>query len=114
MPRMPSSAGPGRARTRRVMLPDISPFYPANPANVPPELANPTGRYRFQAALVVGSLFLFVLVYVGLIVGFGGFSVWALVTLLDMEEFRGYGPGGAAWRITLLALGGVNGAFLAL
>ena len=32
----------------------VSAFYPPNPTNVPPLLTKPTGRYRLQAALVMG------------------------------------------------------------
>src|SRR5205823_1237293 len=96
------------------MLPDVSAFYPPNPINVPPLLTKPTGRYRFQAALVVASLFLFMLVYFGLIVGFGGFSVWAILQLWNLEDFRELGRGGAALTLTLLALGGFSAGLLAL
>src|SRR2546423_15008590 len=87
-------------------MPHMSACHPPNPQNIPPLLTRPTGRCRFQAALVVASLFLFMLVYFGLIFGFRGFSVWAIVQLWNLEDFRDYGPGGAALTLTLLAPGG--------
>src|SRR2546423_14331676 len=95
-------------------MPHMSACHPPNPQNIPPLLTRPTGRCRFQAALVVASLFLLMLVYVGLIVGFGGFSVWAILQLWNLEDFRDYGPGGAALTLTLLALGGFSAGPLAL
>src|SRR5262245_26867312 len=93
---------------------DIREFYPPHPTNVPPQLTRPTQSYRIRAGLVVASLFLFVLVYLGLIVGFGGFSAWAFVTLLDMENFRDFQGGGAAGLIILLSVSGLSAGLLAL
>src|SRR5262245_56570549 len=113
-----ASRGPvpeGRRRIARPFMPvDIREFYPPNPTNVPPQLTRPTQSYRIRAALVVASLFLFVLVYLGLIVGFGGFSVWAFLTLLDMENFREFQGGGAAGLIALLSFSGLSSGLLAL
>jgi Zn-dependent protease with chaperone function len=44
-------------------------FYPPTPANVPPDLTAPTSGYRVRVLVVLTSLFLFVLLYVGLLVG---------------------------------------------
>src|SRR5262245_53659737 len=102
-----------RASNRvRPMLSDIRGFYPPTPSNVPPLLTKPTGPYRLQAALVVASLFLFILVYFGLIVIFGGFSLWAITRLWNLEDFRDFGPGGAALTLIFLALGGFSSGLL--
>jgi Zn-dependent protease with chaperone function len=74
------------------MLPDISTHYPPNPQNVPPDLTRPTARYRRRALLVVASLFLFVLVYLALIVGFGVVSFFALYGLRNIEVLQEHGP----------------------
>jgi Zn-dependent protease with chaperone function len=43
--------------------------YPPAPANVPPDLTTPTTSYRVRVLVVLTSLFLFTLLYVGLVAG---------------------------------------------
>jgi Zn-dependent protease with chaperone function len=96
------------------MPPSIAEFYPPNPARVPPHFTRPTLRYRLRAALVVASLFLFLLVYLALIAGFGGLSCLAGSLLLDLSEFDDYSPGVAFWMIGLIGFMALASAILAL
>jgi Zn-dependent protease with chaperone function len=96
------------------MPPSIAECYPPNPAHVPPHFSRPTLRYRLRAALVVASLFLFLLVYLGLIAGFGGLSCLAGSLLVDLSEFDDYSPGAAFWMIVLIGFMALGSALLAL
>jgi Zn-dependent protease with chaperone function len=42
--------------------------YPSAPANVPADLTAPTARYRLQVVLVLTGLFVFVVLYIGLVI----------------------------------------------
>ncbi len=44
-------------------------FYPPGPSGIPPDLAVPSARYRLQVFVVLFSLMVFFLLYVGLVVG---------------------------------------------
>ena len=48
---------------------DAHDFYPPAPADVPPDLTAVTPSYRARVLVVLTSLFLFVLVYFGLVIG---------------------------------------------
>lgn len=48
---------------------DIAAFYPATPPNIPRDLTTPTLRYRLQVLGVLGSLLLFVALYLALLAG---------------------------------------------
>jgi Zn-dependent protease with chaperone function len=48
---------------------DILDCYPPPPADVPPSLTRPSPSYRIRVLVVLSSLFLFVALYVGLVVG---------------------------------------------
>src|SRR5262245_17624497 len=52
-------------------------LYPPTPAGIPANLTASTGRYRLQVILVLLSLLLFVLLYLGLVAGAGYFLWWA-------------------------------------
>ncbi|HEV3235848.1 MAG TPA: M48 family metallopeptidase, partial [Gemmataceae bacterium] len=55
-------------------MPSASSFYPSSPAQVPSALTQPTMRFRLQVLAVLFSLFLFLVLYVGLL----ALSGWAL------------------------------------
>lgn len=48
---------------------DALDYYPPAPASVPPDLTTPTSGYRLRVIVVLTSLFLFVLLYLGLVAG---------------------------------------------
>src|SRR4051812_9037935 len=97
------------------MLPAIADCYPPSPAEVPPQLARPTRRYRLQTLLVVGSLFLFLAVYLSLIAISAGLCAWAAYTLtFAFEDLHEYGRFGGAVAGTLIAVGGLASGALTL
>src|SRR5689334_15696214 len=53
-------------------------LYPPPPAGVPADLARPGWRYRFQVALVLLSLGLFLLIYLALLAGALALLYWAI------------------------------------
>ncbi|MDB5307575.1 MAG: hypothetical protein JWO38_1777 [Gemmataceae bacterium] len=58
---------------------DVEHLYPSAPANVPPDLAAPSGSYRARVIVVLISLTVFAAIYLGLIVGsaYLGYSCFA-------------------------------------
>jgi Zn-dependent protease with chaperone function len=57
----------------------ISPsLYPPAPPGIPKDLTAPTARYRRQVLLVLASLLLFVLLYIGLVVGTAYLAWWSI------------------------------------
>jgi Zn-dependent protease with chaperone function len=54
-------------------------LYPPSPPNVPRYLTAPSTHYRLQVILVLASLFLFGLLYVGLLAGSAWLVFWAIV-----------------------------------
>lgn len=55
-------------------------FYPPSPAHVPPDLTKPTRAYRLRVAVVLTSLILFVVLYVGLVAGTAYLSFYSFAT----------------------------------
>jgi Zn-dependent protease with chaperone function len=55
---------------------NASDLYPPAPLNVPPDLTKPTPSYRARVIVVFVSLFLFVVLYVGLVGGTAYFCYW--------------------------------------
>jgi len=55
---------------------DTADFYPPAPANVPAGLTRPTAAYRLRVLVVLTSLFLFVALYLGLVIGSGYFCYY--------------------------------------
>ncbi len=56
----------------------VASIYPPSPPNRPRDLTSPTARYRLQVIVVLVSLLLFVLLYVGLVVGSAWLLYWAV------------------------------------
>lgn len=97
------------------MLPNIAEFYPPNPKNVPPQLTKPSTRYRLQAILVIASLFLFVLIYLGLIVGFAGLSYWAFGEIAHVKDnYREHGAAAETLMLMVFVLTVISAGLLAL
>jgi hypothetical protein len=55
---------------------DIAHLYPASPTDIPPDLTTPSASYRSRVIIVLGSLIVFLVVYLGLIVGSAGLAVF--------------------------------------
>jgi Zn-dependent protease with chaperone function len=96
------------------MQPDIATLYPPNPTNVPPQLTRPNASYRLRAWLVVGSLALFLLVYLALIAICAFFSVVALCALANYREYHAFGTFAATMMIIGLGFVGIGSGLLAL
>ncbi len=62
-------------------MPSISDLYPPAPAQVPPGLASPTTGYRTRVVVVLGSLFLFLVLYLGLVIGSAYFCYYSFAQL---------------------------------
>jgi Zn-dependent protease with chaperone function len=60
---------------------DTVELYPPSPAHVPPGLTAPSGSYKTRVVIVLGSLILFVALYIGLVVGSAYFSYWSFSQL---------------------------------
>ena len=58
-----------------------APLYPPPPAQVPADLTVPPARYRAQVIIVLVSLILFVLLYLGLIVGSAYLCYWSFAAM---------------------------------
>src|SRR5713101_2362830 len=52
-------------------------LYPPSPASVPADLTKPSRSYKTRVVIVLGSLFVFVALYIALIVGSAYFSYWS-------------------------------------
>jgi Zn-dependent protease with chaperone function len=73
----------------------ISDFYPPGPPVVPTNLCAPTPQYRLRVFIVLGSLILFLLGYLGLLFGSAYGVIWAVVTPVHRQvEVRQVSP---AW-----------------
>jgi Zn-dependent protease with chaperone function len=61
--------------------------YPPAPANVPPDLTRPTARYRLRVIVVLTSLTLFAILYLGLVAGSAYYCYWSFApnTWADSE-----------------------------
>ncbi len=95
--------------------PHIAEHYPPNPTDVPKHLTRATARYRLQARLVVASLFVFLLVYLGLIAGSGFLCYWCVSQLLAIESlFESFGDIGGPLMISLYVFLALTSLFLAL
>ena len=66
---------------------DVTPFYPPNPTNVPPDLTTPPGSYRSRVVLVLFSLLVFVVVYLLLTAG-SAYACYYCFSELAREEPR--------------------------
>lgn len=55
--------------------------YPPAPPNVPPDLTTPTRSYRVRVIVVLTSLFLFALLYLGLVAGSAYLCYWSFASL---------------------------------
>ncbi len=60
---------------------DSADLYPPAPANVPPDLAAPTAGYRTRVIVVLASLILFLVLYVGLVIGSAYFCYYSFAQL---------------------------------
>lgn len=60
---------------------DIAALYPPTPANAPPDLTKPPASYRTRVLVVLVSLFAFLGVYLGLIVGSAYLCYWCFASL---------------------------------
>jgi Zn-dependent protease with chaperone function len=60
---------------------DVAAPYPPAPANMPPDITKPTTSYRVRVLVVLTSLFLFALLYLGLIAGAAYFCYWSFASL---------------------------------
>jgi Zn-dependent protease with chaperone function len=89
-------------------------FYPPSPADVPRGLARPTARYRLLAFLVAAGLLTFVVIYLGLIVGFGLISIFSLSQLFDLRQFDSSSAAGGAIAIMLAAFVGITSGLVSL
>src|SRR5437667_7905328 len=58
-------------------------LYPPSPADVPPDLTLVTGAYQLRVCLLLSTLILFLLLYVGLVVLSGYLIVLAIVAPLQ-------------------------------
>ncbi len=76
-------------------MPDLADLYPPAPAHVPPDLTKPTPGYRARVLVVLVSLFLFVALYVGLVVGSAYLCYHSFATLgsdPQPRDYRAYRP----------------------
>jgi hypothetical protein len=62
---------------RNPLMADSVDLYPPGPDNVPPYLTAPTRSYKTRVLIVLASLFIFVALYIGLVVGSAYFSYWS-------------------------------------
>src|SRR5262245_56251452 len=65
---------------------DAVDLYPHGPANVPPYLTAPTRSYKTRVLIVLVSLFVFVALYIGLVVGSAYFSYWSFTQMAAPED----------------------------
>ncbi len=73
-------------------------LYPPTPAGVPPELTRPHPAYRRRVAAMIAGLFVFLVVYVGLVALSGLFAVWiAFIPDPKFDTGRGSGKGAALY-----------------
>ncbi len=59
---------------------DVAVPYPPSPPNVPADLTTPTGSYRARVVIVLISLLLFALLYLGLVVGSAYLCYWCFAS----------------------------------
>ncbi len=67
------------------MSADVSDRYPPSPANVPPDLTRPSKSYRTRVIIVLASLFVFVIIYLGLTIG-SAYTCYYCIAWLAEEE----------------------------
>src|SRR4051794_7653008 len=89
-------------------------FYPPSPNGVPRGLTRPNLRYRLLAFLVTAGLLTFVVIYLGLILGFGIISLAALSLVADFQQFDSSSPGKGALVIMMAAFLGITSGLMAL
>src|SRR5438105_4694066 len=65
---------------------DAADLYPPGPANAPPYLTAPTRSYKTRVLIVLASLFIFVALYIGLVVGSAYFSYWSFTQLSEPQQ----------------------------
>ena len=85
------------------MTADVSHLYPPSPANVPPDLTRPSESYRTRVVIVLASLFVFVVIYLGLTIGSAYTCYYCIAWLAEEEPKPTYTqpasqPGGRAGR----------------
>jgi Zn-dependent protease with chaperone function len=71
----------------------IDSLYPPGPAHVPPDLTTPSRSYKTRVVIVLVSLFLFVALYVGLVIGSAYLSYWSFRQIVPepvSRSTRGY------------------------
>ena len=64
---------------------DIERLYPPSPVGIPADLTTPSASYRSRVLIVLASLIVFVIVYLGLIAGSAGLSVFCFMQLAEPE-----------------------------
>src|SRR5262245_3624738 len=69
----------------------MTPLYPPGPVAAPPELTRLSGQYRMQVVLVLGSLLVTALLYVGLVIGSAMLCRWLVIAPWPDRMDRGYG-----------------------
>ena len=67
------------------MAADVSHLYPPSPANVPPDLTRPSESYRTRVVIVLASLFVFVVIYLGLTIG-SAYTCYYCIAWLAEDE----------------------------
>ena len=67
-------------------------LYPPTPAGISPELTRPHPAYRRRVAAMIAGLFVFLVVYVGLVALSGVFAVW-IAFIPDPKFDTGRGSG---------------------
>jgi Zn-dependent protease with chaperone function len=60
---------------------DIAQLYPPSPTDIPADLTTPSASYRLRVILVLSCLIVFVIVYLGLVIGTAGLSVYCFAQL---------------------------------
>jgi Zn-dependent protease with chaperone function len=68
-----------RGESERASLDRDAPLYPLSPSDVPPDLIQVSAAYRLRVLFVLGSLLLFVALYVALVIASGYLVYWAVV-----------------------------------
>jgi hypothetical protein len=66
---------------------DIDGLYPPAPSQVPLNLATPSASYRLRVLVVLTSILLFALLYLGLVVGSAYLCFWSFASLGPTEPY---------------------------